>query len=348
VFLAALTGCGGRVTDSPTAEAGSDTGAASSSGSEAGLEGGSANAPSCQAGGDGLTNCGPNAESCCTSLNVVGGTYHRTYTNSGTGPTREADPASVSGFRLDKYLVTVGRFRQFVNAVSAGPTPWRPPAGSGKHAYLNAGRGLANGASAGTYESGWVASGDSNIQLADFYLTCNGGGGSWTALADKNERLPMGCETWWEAYAFCIWDGGFLPSEAEWEYAAAGGSEQREYAWGSTNPGTSNQYAIYGCNYPGGSGVCSSAPVGTATLGAGRWGQLDLAGETYEWTLDSYNGEVYVNPCADCALRTSDSAAMMRGSNLDSITSELLSTNRVGVVEGTRSAVHGVRCARAP
>ena len=30
------------------------------------------------------------------------------------GPTGEADPASVSGFRLDKYLVTVGRFRQYV------------------------------------------------------------------------------------------------------------------------------------------------------------------------------------------------------------------------------------------
>jgi formylglycine-generating enzyme required for sulfatase activity len=45
-----------------------------------------------------------------------------------------------------------------------------------------------------------------------------------------------------EAYAFCIWDGGFLPSEAEWECAAAGGPDQREYPWGSTDPGTANLY----------------------------------------------------------------------------------------------------------
>jgi hypothetical protein len=31
------------------------------------------------------------------------------YANDGGGPTGEADPATVSDFRLDKYLVTVGR-----------------------------------------------------------------------------------------------------------------------------------------------------------------------------------------------------------------------------------------------
>jgi len=79
--------------------------------------------PSC-AGAPGTINCGPGGsgtESCCTSLEVTGGTYYRTYTNDGTGPTGEADPATVSSFRLDKYLVTVGRFRQFVRA--AVPIP---------------------------------------------------------------------------------------------------------------------------------------------------------------------------------------------------------------------------------
>jgi formylglycine-generating enzyme required for sulfatase activity len=46
------------------------------------------------------------------------------------------------------------------------------------------------------------------------------------------------------------WDGGFLPSEAEWESAASGGSEQRAYPWGNAPPGMGNQYAIYGFDYP--------------------------------------------------------------------------------------------------
>src|SRR5271165_1443735 len=57
--------------------------------------------PSCAPGGPGMTNCGPGGsgtESCCTSLEVTGGTYYRTYTNSSSGPAL-ADPATVSEFR---------------------------------------------------------------------------------------------------------------------------------------------------------------------------------------------------------------------------------------------------------
>jgi sulfatase modifying factor 1 len=249
---------------------------------------------SCQVSGPGLTNCGSGTESCCTSLEVTGGTYYRTYTNSGSGPKGEADPATVSGFRLDKYLVTVGRFRQFVTAWNNG-AGYTPPAGSGKHTHLNGGRGLANSGTAGTYEPGWATSNNGNVAPTNANLVNCGSSSAdayatWTSSSGSQENLPIYCVNWWEAYAFCIWDGGFLPSEAEWEYAAAGGSQQREYPWGTTAPGTANQYAIYGCYYPSGSGRCagvtSIAPVGTATLGAGLWGQLDLAGEMWEWNLE--------------------------------------------------------------
>ncbi len=137
---------------------------------------------SCQTSGEGLTNCGANVESCCTSLEVPGGTYERTYTNSGSGPTGEADPATVSSFRLDKYDVTVGRFRQFVAAWNNG-TGYTPPAGSGKHTHLNGGKGLANSASAGTYETGWVTSDDSNIAPTTANLTNSGmdASATWTS-----------------------------------------------------------------------------------------------------------------------------------------------------------------------
>jgi formylglycine-generating enzyme required for sulfatase activity len=54
------------------------------------------------------------------------------------------------------------------------------------------------------------------------------------------------------------------------------------------------------------------APVGTATMGAGRWGQFDLAGELWEWNLDWYRVVIfscgrdppYQDVCTDCAALT--------------------------------------------
>jgi formylglycine-generating enzyme len=311
---------------------------------------------SCSAGGPGMTNCGA-SDSCCTSLEVAGGTYDRSYVNSGGGPTGEANPATVSGFRLDKYLVTVGRFRQFVNAVlpDDGGAGWTPPAGSGKHAHLNSGQGLANSASAGTYETGWVTSDDGNISPTDGHLACIPPYDTWTASASTQENLPINCVTWQEAYAFCIWDGGFLPSEAEWEYAAAGGSQQLEYPWGSTAPGTANLYAIYGpgngdCYYPSGSETCSGvsnvAPVGTTTLGAAVWGQLDMAGDLFEWNLDWH--ATYVTPCTDCAYLMATSYRAFRGGCFNVTASYFLPPYRYPSAPTPRGNNMGFRCARTP
>jgi sulfatase modifying factor 1 len=302
--------------------------------------------PSCQASGNGLTNCGASSESCCTSPEVAGGAYDRTYTNSGSGATGLADPATVSGFRLDKYLVTVGRFRQFVTAWNGG-AGYTPLMGSGKHAHLNGGLGLANSGSAGTYEPGWVASDNSNVAPTNANLACDPIYGTWTTSAGSNENLPMNCVSWWESYAFCIWDGGFLPSEAEWEYAAAGGSQQREYPWGATAPGATNSYAIYGCEYPSSSGTCTSvtniAPVGTATLGAGFWSQLDLAGEVFEWNLDWR--ATYV-ACTDCAYLTPAPVRVVRGGDFNDVLD--LPPTRINTSPTGRGSGLGFRCARTP
>jgi formylglycine-generating enzyme required for sulfatase activity len=297
-------------------------------------------------------------ESCCISLEVSdGGTYNRTYTNSGTGPTAEADPATVSPFRLDKYDVTVGRFRQFVAAWNKG---WLPASGSGKHTHLNSGNGL--NAVGATYEPGWSTGDDSNISPTDTNLTCPSpetAYTTWTPSDDggaSQENLPINCVNWYEAYAFCIWDGGFLPSEAEWEYAAAGGSLEQEYPWGDTAPGTINLYAIYGCNYPINgavinvcSGVENIAPVGAATLGAGLWGQLDLEGNLYQWVLDWY-AATYVDPCTDCA-EVADTGVMnrvVRGARYDDAASAMIPSRRGFRSATTRGAGVGFRCARTP
>jgi sulfatase modifying factor 1 len=320
---------------------------------------GQTTATSCQSPGDASPSCGE-GQSCCTSGEVEGGTYYRTYT-PGAQPSDEHDPATVSRFRLDAFLVTVGRFRQFAKAWSdAG---YLPDAGSGRHTHLNGGKGLSNSGTPGTYESGWIASDDTNLSPTSQSLGSCNPYSTWTDSPRDQETLPITCVNWWEAYAFCIWDGGFLPSEAEWEYAAAGGSEQREYAWGTTDPGMSNDYEVYGCNYPSGSdgcmGVENIAPVGTAAMGAGLWGQLDMAGEVWEWNLDwgidSGNEALdYVSPCTDCAYVASASISgaserVDRGGDFGLDPSTPVSPpGRDSTSPGTRAGNMGFRCARKP
>jgi formylglycine-generating enzyme required for sulfatase activity len=301
-------------------------------------------------------NCGPGGagtESCCKSLGVAGGTFYRTYTNNGSGPTAESDSAIVANFSLDKYLVTVGRFRQFVARWKTG---FAPAQGSGKHAYLPGG-GLVS--TAGGYETGWNATWNNTTDLnpTDANLACDATYATWTPSASLgHENLPINCVTWYEAYAFCIWDGGFLPSEAEWEYAAAGGGMpnvgQREFPWGSAAPGTSSQYAIYNCDYPtfglGCTGLANLAPVGSAPMGGGAWGQLDLAGELWEWNLDGYQA-AYTNPCSNCASVTAAGDRVIRGGFFQAPASpDLLPPNRAHDGPSPGRDYIGFRCARGP
>jgi formylglycine-generating enzyme required for sulfatase activity len=332
--------------------------------------------PSCAPGGPGMTNCGASSECCCISLDVTGGTFSRRYDvnpldggivlSPDGGPTGEANPATVSAFQLDKYLVTVGRFRQFVSAWDGG-AGYLPPVGAGKQTFLNGGQGLANSGATGTYETGWEASYNGSVAPTDANLTCYPTPQyqtfTWTSSPGSNENLPIVCVNWYEAYAFCIWDGGFLPSEAEWAYAAAGGSEQRDYPWGSIDPGRDNKYAIYGSYYPIGTvGGGRVAPVGTATMGAGRWGQLDMVGETEVWALDWYGP--YVDPCTDCAYLTPTDALgyaadrVTRGGGSSSPVQTLHpgsvlversgNPDRVPALPDYHAYFYGFRCARSP
>ena len=355
--VSGAAGMAGTTSGGAAGSAAASTGGASGVGGTAGVGGsggaaGSGTGPaSCQADGPGVSDCGDGTESCCKSVKVAGGSFSRTYANDGSGATAKADTATISDLLLDKYLVTVGRYRKFV-AAWAGGSGYTPPVGSGKHAHLNGGKGLADSATAGAYETGWQESNNDDLSPTNDNLACKSDTASWTNSAGANEKLPINCVDWFEAYAFCIWDGGFLPSEAEFSYAAAGGDEQRQYPWGSMDPGKSNQYAIYGCNYPDGSGTCSGlaniSPVGTAKLGGGRWGHLDLAGNLTEWNLDWY-GATLGNPCADCANLTKASGRVIRGGTFSSGLPELVVPYRSSPNYPTnRTHTFGFRCARAP
>jgi len=253
------------------------------------LSGGSCvDPPSCQ----GLAaNCGPTGnESCCTSPVVCGGTFNRT---SGDGTHNDAThKATVSNFRLDKYEITVGRFKKFV----ASYTQNMISAGAGKNPNNTNGPSDPGGADTG-WDTAWNTKLPADkVALATKPQSLDGRCNNWT-YAGAEDRLPMNCLSWYEAQAFCIWDGGRLPTDAEWGYAAAGGSEQRlPLPWSGGAPaGTDSKRAIYGCYYPDKSGTCDKglgniAPVGSTVNGNARWGQADMAGNLWEWVQDYWGG----------------------------------------------------------
>jgi formylglycine-generating enzyme required for sulfatase activity len=310
-------------------------------------------APSCESA---TPSCGPNgSESCCASPVVTGGNYHRDYDEVSTnaGPNYER---TVNNYRLDKFEITVGRFRKFVAAWAAG---WRPAAGSGKHTHLHGGSGLTNSGDAGGNETGWDSIWDAQLASAaaswKTNLSCDPTFQMWTDAPAGNEARPINCINWYEAYAFCIWDGGFLPSEVEWNYAATGGSEQRVYPW--SNPPTSTTidetYASYyvdttrQCLGDGTNGCAATdlIPVGTKLAGNGRWGQSELAGNVSEWTLDWY-APLYGPTCDNCAHLTPATARAVRGQDFYTGPSALGSSLRDYSDASDRSNVHGARCAR--
>lgn len=289
------------------------------------------------------TTCGPGMnESCCRAEAVPGGTFYRSYDGTTAYPDM-GSPATVSPYVLDVYEVTVGRFRSFVNA-GYGTQGRAPAAGSGAPPRLSG--------------SGWDAGWNTNLAATTTDLVsavkCFPTYQTWTDGAGANDTKAMSCVTWYEAMAFCIWDGGYLPTEAEWNYAASGGGDQRAYPW-SVNPASSTAidctYANYFINNPMGAYCVNGTTggvnrVGESPKGNGRWNQADLAGNVWEWTRDWYTGS-YPNPCNDCANVTTGTDRVIRGGSfVDG--SYLRAAMRGSYAPAARNVALGFRCARTP
>lgn len=292
--------------------------------------------PSCSAAT--VTTCGFEQASCCEAELVPFGIFQR----GGDGP-YASGTASVSSYYLDKYEVTVGRFRAFIAAYD----DWR--AAGHPRVDASVGPSLRN--------SGWQerwnnALPESAAELVERINDCARTPFSTLLGSDEgSDRRPMNCVSWFEAFAFCAWDGGRLPTELEWEYAAAGGDENRLYPWGDSPP--SADHAVYACglNTPPGSAPLRCEPaellaVGSKPLGDGRYHHADLAGSVAEWVLD---GEaVYPDAgCVNCAEVDVEWMRMFRGGGWMDVSAQQLSSRARNTTDPAgRLGFLGVRCAR--
>ena len=228
----------------------------------------------------------PDGTSLCQSLPVPGGTVLRGRSSTGSDSCSKSPVGfdcfydnlpevvmTVDGFSLDTFEVTVARFRNFVTSFNGT----LPAANAGAHPKIQG--------------SGWDARFNAfmptsqallmkNLRSCDF--------STWTDTTGTNEGKPINCVSWYEATAFCAWDGGRLPTATEWEYAAAGGMENRFYPWGSEAP--TSKHAVFGFNYSGGVySKAAIAPVGTTPLGRSKWGHFDMAGSMWELLMDAHD-----------------------------------------------------------
>jgi formylglycine-generating enzyme len=312
----------------PDAAGGAGIVSAGGAGGSSGSEGVSQLPPSCQSL---PATCGPaRDEDCCASRAVPGGSFTRRANGQNY-------PATVSDFSLDRYEITVARFRQFL----AVYTPHMIATGEGKN---------PNNADDAGWDPSWDASLPADSAALVAAVSCGDNYQTWSdAVGDAaRENLPLTCMSWFEAEAFCIWDGGRLPTDAEWTYAASGGAEQRLYPWGKAEPDCTfaNYYGANGesdfCVLPG---VGAPNPVGSESpKGDGKWGQADLGGNISEWLQD------YAHPfpeqCHDCAAlnQTANGNRLVKGGSFAESGQVMLTRFRVSG-PGT-AQVFGARCAR--
>ena len=99
------------------------------------------------------------------------------------------------------------------------------------------------------------------------------------------EAHPVTFVDWFDAVAFCEWEGGRLPTEAEWEKGARG-LDGRLYPWGAEEDASR---AVIGLGMKRG----TTAPVGSLGRGASPFRLLDMTGNVWEWVSSAHRAYPY-------------------------------------------------------
>jgi formylglycine-generating enzyme required for sulfatase activity len=141
----------------------------------------------------------------------------------------------------------------------------------------------------------------------------------WTFLAGANWRRPYGPKSninvldnyplvhvaYADALAYAHWVGKDLPTEAEWEFAARGGLEEAEFAWGDElTPGGKHLANTWQGEFPH-QNLCSDGFARTSPVNAfppNGYGLFDMIGNVWEWTSDFYSAAHEADAAKACCI----------------------------------------------
>ncbi|MFG2026758.1 formylglycine-generating enzyme family protein [Streptomyces sp. NPDC048825] len=219
----------------------------------------------------------------------------------GEGPVREV---TLGPFEIDARCVTNERFAAFVDA-----TGYRTDAERFGWSYVFA-----------RFLPGELRKESPRPEGTPWW--CGVQGAYWAAPEGPGSGLdgrwdhPVVHVSWGDALAFCRWEGSRLPTEAEWEYAARGGLDQKRFPWGDElTPGGEHRCNIWQGRFPfrntGEDGYVGTAPVDA--FPPNGFGLFNTSGNVWEWCADWWGTDHGTGPHTDPTGPEQGTARVMRG-----------------------------------
>ncbi|WP_228748015.1 formylglycine-generating enzyme family protein [Bradyrhizobium sp. BR 10289] len=214
-----------------------------------------------------------------------------------------AHHVSVDGFWIDRAPVTNRQFKNFVNATGHVTTAQIVPDPKDYPGALP--RML--------YAGSLVFAPPSRLSdMRDWSQW-------WTFMKGANWRRPYGPKTnikdlddhpvvhvsYADALAYALWAGKELPTEAEWEFAARGGLDREDYAWGNAFTPSGRHMAntwqgIFPVENRCEDGFARTSPV--TSFPPNGYGVYDMIGNVWEWTSDWWSTKHEADASKPCCI----------------------------------------------